>query len=230
MSPCISDHAGPAGQHVAVGPGGPSGTVPPVTSGSAILVDPGGGTLLPGREDQSPDVLKDDLVLGAAVPLPAVSDPPVTSSPGEVLVGNCDVITDVNIAAGHDGWSAPEMVGSSSRVVKAGDAALTRCTDTTLVCVDDYTECGILDQFETFNGMPVYYGGDLYDSEDLDWDDPYAIASAAYVENYNFDIPERMDLSPYGSDIREDRQTGLTHVCQTSLCDTQDELDTVDVD
>ena len=33
-----------------------------------------------------------------------------------------------------------------------------------------------------------------------------------------------------GREDREDRQTGLTHVCQTSLCDTRDELDTVDVD
>ena len=50
------------------------------------------------------------------------------------------------------------------------------------------------DQYETFNGMPVYYGGDLYDSEDSEWDDLYAIARAAYVEDYNFDIPEGMDL------------------------------------
>ena len=117
----------------------------------------------------------------------------MASSPGEVLVGNCDVITDGNIA-GHDGWSDPEMVGSSSVVVRAGCAALPRCTDTTLVCVDEYTECDILDQYETINGMPVYYGGDLYDSEDSDWDDPYEIASTAYVEDYNIDVPEGMDL------------------------------------
>ena len=85
--------------------------------------------------------------------------------------------------------------------------------------------------------MPVYYGADLYDSEDSDWDDPYAIASAAYVEDYNFDVPEGKDLmvhdrrrGPYGSDIRQDRQTGLTPVCQTLLCDMRDELDTMDVD
>ena len=40
-------------------------------------------------------------------------------------------------------------------------------------------DCDVEDQYETFNGMPVYYGGDLYDSEDSDWDDPYALASAA---------------------------------------------------
>ena len=150
---------------------------------------------------------------------------------GEVLVGNGDVTTDGIITAGPDGWSAPEMVGSSSGVVRAGCVALPRCTDIT-TCVDECTEGDILDQFETFNGMPVYYGGDLYDSEYSDWDDPYAIASESYVEDYNFDIPEGMDLivhhrrrCPDGSDSRDDRQTGLTHVCRTSLCDTRDELD-----
>ena len=146
---------------------------------------------------------------------------------GEVLVGNCDVTTDGNIMAGLDGWSALGMIGSSSGVVRSGCAALPRCTDTT-TCVDEYTEGDILDQFETFNGMPVYYGGDLYDSEDTDWDEPYAIASVAYVEDYNFDVLEGMDLmvhhrrrDPYSSDIRQDRQTGLTPVCQILSCDTR---------
>ena len=56
------------------------------------------------------------------------------------------------------------------------------------------------------------------------------------MEDYNFDVPEGMDLvvhhrrrGPDGSDSREDRQTGLTQVCRTSLCDTRDELDTMDV-
>ena len=122
------------------------------------------------------------------------------------------------------------MIGSSSGVVRAGCAALPECTDTT-TCVDEYTEGDILDQFETFNGMPVYYGCDLHDSEYSDWDDPYAIASAAYVEDYNFDVPEGIDLTvwPYGSDIRQDRQTGLTPVCQTLLGDTPEELDSMDV-
>ena len=174
LSPFTSDHAGPVGRHVAVSPVGPFGTLSPSTPGSAILVDPGGSTLLPGEGGPKfcPGVLTDDLVLGAAVPIPAVRNPRVTSSPGEVLVDNCDVITNGNIA-GHDGSSDPEMVGSSSVVVRAGCAALPRSTDTTLVSVNECTECDILDQFETINGMPVYYGGDLHDSEDSDLDDPY---------------------------------------------------------
>ena len=92
------------------------------------------------------------------------------------------------------------------------------------------TEGDILDQYETFNGMPVYYGGDLYDSEDSDWDDPYAIASAAYVEDYNFDVLEGIDLmvhrqrrDPCNSDIQQDRQMDMTPLWQTMSCDTRDE-------
>ena len=74
LSPCISDHADPVGRHIAVGPVGPSRTVSPVRYGFVILVDPGGRTLLRGDGGPKfcPDVLEDDLVLGAAVPLPAV--------------------------------------------------------------------------------------------------------------------------------------------------------------
>ena len=68
LSPCISDYADPAGRHVAVGPGGPSGTVsrfPPILRSWWTLV---------GGPKFCPDVLEDDLVLGAAVPLPAVTN------------------------------------------------------------------------------------------------------------------------------------------------------------
>ena len=98
-------------------------------------------------------------------------------------------------------------------------------------------ECTEWDILETINGMPVYYGSDLCDSDVLDWDDPYDIASAEYMKQYNFDVPEGMELmvhvrrrGPYGSDIRENEETGLTHVCQTSLGCTRDELGTVDDD
>ena len=36
-------------------------------------------------------------------------------------------------------------------------------------------------QYETFSGLPVYYGGDMYDSEDSE-DDPLERAHAAYVD------------------------------------------------
>ena len=94
LSPFISDPAGPAGPYVAGGPVGPYwtlspfnsdpdgpcvaggpvgpfGTLSPSDSGSAILVDPDGGTLLPGEGGPKlcRGILTDDLVLVAAVPL-----------------------------------------------------------------------------------------------------------------------------------------------------------------
>ena len=104
-------------------------------------MDAGGSTLLPGEGGLKlcPGVLIDDLVLGAAVPLPAVRDPRVASSPEEVLVGDRDVITEENITR-HDSWSDPEVVGTSSGVARVGRTALPRSTDTTLFCVDECTK------------------------------------------------------------------------------------------
>ena len=42
--------------------------------------------------------------------------------------------------------------------------------------------------------MPVYYGGDLCTSDESDWEDPYDIACAKYVEQYNCDALEGMEL------------------------------------
>ena len=85
--------------------------------------------------------------------------------------------------------------------------------------------------------MPVYYAGDLYDSEDSDWDDPYALASAAYVEDYNFDVPEGMDLMvhrhsriPDSLDVQQDCQMDVAPVYQTVSYATRDEWDTSDND
>ena len=44
-------------------------------------------------------------------------------------------------------------------------------------------------QYETFNGLPMYYSGDMYDSEDPEEYDPFEMARAAYVEDNNF-VPE----------------------------------------
>ena len=49
-------------------------------------------------------------------------------------------------------------------------------------------------QYETFNGLPVYYGGDMYDSEDSEEYDTLEMARSAYVEDYNFDVLEGMEL------------------------------------
>ena len=41
----------------------------------------------------------------------------------------------------------------------------------------------------------------MYDSEDSDWDYPYEIASAGYVDDYNFDVPYMYMIVHVGLDL-----------------------------
>ena len=92
-------------------------------------------------------------------------------------------------------------------------------------------------QCEIIDGVPVYYGGNLCDSDESDWDDSYDIASEQYVDQYHFDVPEGMDLMvcerggrPSGLEMLDDEGTGPALVCQTILSDTQGKVDKVDID
>ena len=81
-------------------------------------------------------------------------------------------------------------------------------------------------QYETFNDLPVYYGGDMYDSEDSEEYDPLEMARAAYVDDYNCDVPEGMELMTYNRcrpDCGEARSVGtvdMVPMCQTVSCVT----------
>ena len=201
---------------------------------------PPGGTLLPGEEGPGscPSAPIDDLEPVAAVPLPAVRDPMVAHSPVEGLVRECDDVTEESITV-HGGWSDPEVVGTPAVVAMVGMDALPIRNDAAFDCGDGGTSW-IADngyQCEVIDGMTVYYGGNLCDSDKLDWDDPYDIASAQYEDQYNFDVPEGMDLmvferggGPSGSEMLDDEGTGLALVCQTILRDPQGKLGTVDID
>ena len=124
-------------------------------------------------------------------------------------------------------------------VAMVGMDALPIRHDAPLHCVDGGT-AWIADngyRCETIDGMTVYYGSDLCDSDESDWDDPYHIASQEYVDQYNFDVPEGMDLmvfergrGPSGSEMLEDEGTGLALVCQTTFSDPQGKADAVDID
>ena len=45
--------------------------------------------------------------------------------------------------------------------------------------------------------MPVYYGGDLCDSDDSEWDDPCNLAYMEHVDRYNFDAMDGMELKVF---------------------------------
>ena len=82
-------------------------------------------------------------------------------------------------------------------------------------------------QYETFNGLPVYYGGDMYDSEDSEEDDPLELARAAFVEDYYFDVPEGMDsmvhkrCRPDDGEARSVDTVDMVPMCQTVSCVTR---------
>ena len=40
----------------------------------------------------------------------------------------------------------------------------------------------------------VYYGDSLCDSDESDWEDQCDVVGQQYVDDYNFDVPDRMDL------------------------------------
>ena len=67
-------------------------------------------------------------------------------------------------------------------------------------------------QREIIDGVTVYYGGDLCESdysEESDWEDPEDVARREYVEDYNFDLLEDMELVVFvsgGSPSGFDRQ------------------------
>ena len=75
-------------------------------------------------------------------------------------------------------------------------------------------------QYETFNGLPVYYGGDMYDSEDPEEYNPLEMARAACVANYDFDNPEEMESMTYtrcrpdGGEARIVGEVDIVPTCQ----------------
>ena len=64
-------------------------------------------------------------------------------------------------------------------------------------------------EFETVDGMPVYYGGDCHDS---DWEDPRDLAYADWVDLYNFNAPKG-----YGADIPDMEDTGFPKAVDTTV-------------
>ena len=55
--------------------------------------------------------------------------------------------------------------------------------------------------------MPVYYGGDLCDSddsEDSEWEDPWNRVYAEHVERYNLDVMDGMELEVYERSLAGD--------------------------
>ena len=72
---------------------------------------------------------------------------------------------------------------------------------------------------EIVDGMVVYYEDNPCDSDESDWEDPYEVAGRQYVDDYDFDVSDGMDLmvleqgeKPSGSEMMDMEKTDLTLV------------------
>ena len=176
-----SDHAGILFAAVPAGipfPAGPFGTLSPSDFGSVGPVGPVGtlslsdhvGVLSPtvpvGKP--SPVVLDSDppgvLVPAIWTEFPDWRDPVVTQLPAELPVWNPGKVVDVDMAMDVR-QAVPDVIDSRAMVAMVGIDTARMGEDAPMDCDSDCAERDILNESETVNGMPVYYGGDLYDSD-----------------------------------------------------------------
>ena len=192
---------GPVDPYVPVGPVGLCGTLSPFAPKSAILVDPGG--MFPSYDIA---VMGDQTVPAESASLRGPVGPTMTLG----TLPLSDEIGGESMTI-HGGWSGPDVAGTPAVVAAMSLRARFTETNVTLDCAD---ECEAWDsgyQREIIDGVTVYYGGDLCDSEESDWEDPDDVARREYVDQYNFDLLEGMEPmvfvpggNPSGSDRRDE--------------------------
>ena len=215
-----------------VGPVGPTGMLSSSVCECARPVGPV-GRLLPC--DGVPIVPTGELSLVEAVLFPGERDPVITLLPAEILMGYCSDVVNMDVTESSC-WAVLRGIGDPAVVAMVGLDMMLMGEGLQLHGADKCAKCAewdIRDEFETIYGMPVYYGGDLCDSDESDCEDPYDIAYAEEVEQYNFDALEGMELKGFmrlkGPDesVMLSERTVSTHVCPASSSYRRRELDTV---
>ena len=193
----VLDHADLAGQHAAVGTLSPSDCYPAGPAGPCVAGGPvGPDYCLPVMEpfDHSVPDHADPATVG-----------PLEHSVLDMKMRNDKMDSSDESQFGSDlRQSTLELEDAIRREVlrsrSMGRVSASDVNGLTLspedACLCD-KEISLDYQYETFNGLPVYYGGDMYDSEDSEEYDPLEMARAAYVENDNFDVPVGMELMTY---------------------------------
>ena len=126
-----------------------------------------------------------------AVPFPGERDPVIAHLPVKMLVGDCGQVGSRDVP-GVSGQTVPGGLGDPAVVAMVGLDVMPMGGRIQLHEANRNAEWDICDEFETIDGMHVYCGGDLCDSDESDWEDLYDIAYAEEVEMYNLDV---LDLS-----------------------------------
>ena len=203
--PCVSDSD--SDQPVADGPVGPYVARGPV--GSYVM-------LSPCNSDSDPDQPVADGPVGPYVTRGPVgsyglSSPCASDTPGPVMPmrtfpqshqggGEC---MDM-----YGGWSVSNVAGTPTALAVEDLWAGYTVTDVSSNGVDDCEDWDSGYQREIIDVVTVYFGGDLCDLEESDWEDPEDVARREYVDDYNFDLLEGMEpmvFVPGGNPSRSDR-------------------------
>ena len=83
-----------------------------------------------------------------------------------MLVGEYRDVVDMDINV--DSYQAvPDVVEDRAVVAMVGLEVMQMGEDTPMDCEDKCAEWDIRNEFEIVDGMPVYYGGELYDSDEI---------------------------------------------------------------
>ena len=218
LSPCNSDSDpdqpiadGPVGPYVTRGPVGSYGMLSPCASDSDSYqpvadgpVDPyvvrgpvgSHGMISPCNSDSDPDQPVADGPEGPYVTRGRVgsygtSSPCDSDTPGPVM--SMRTFPQSHQGGGecmdmHGGWSGSDVAGTPTAVTVVDLRAGSTVTDVSSIGVDDCEDWDSGYQREIIDGVTVYYGGDLCDSEESDWEDPEDVACREYVDDYNFDL------------------------------------------
>ena len=173
---------------LALGGGGPVGTWPPCDNVTGLFL------IISVGELSSVDPVR--MAPGGGTRFPDRRDPVITQSPAEVLVGDYREAVDMDVTV-DSCRAVTHVVEDRVVVAMVGLDATWMGEDTPMDCEGECAKWDIRNEFETFNGMPVYYGRDLYDSDESDWEDPYNLAYAECVDRYNCDAPEGMELKVF---------------------------------
>ena len=140
------------------------------------------------------------LVSAVWTEFPDWKDPAVTQLPAELPVWDPGNVVDMDMTMDVR-QAISDVFDSCAVVAMVGIDTAQMGADAPMDCDSDCAERDILYEFETVDGMPVYYGGDCYDS---DWEDPHDLAYADWVDWSDFNAPEE-----YGVDLPDMEDIGL---------------------
>ena len=99
------------------------------------------------------------------------ADPAVCKDP---VISFLPADGSVDMDAMRDSYLAVPAIGDCRAVVAMVGLEAAQREEAPREHGDDCVEWD--NEFENIDGMPVYYGGDLCDSDDSEWDDPWDLA------------------------------------------------------